>query len=74
MTRRISAVAVCCASASARRFSSSRRLETSFFSDFRAAASSGSTFDLAGFVRFASRIGLSLAVAGITTAQRSTTG
>jgi len=51
MTRRISLVAVCCSSASARRFSSWRREEASFASDLRRTA-------FAGFAP--RRIGLSL--------------
>src|SRR6266446_7951555 len=72
MTRRISAVAVCCSrasasrfcasarrfSASARRFSRSRRPEASFFGNLRATGDLASTLAFAGFAP--RRIGPSL--------------
>src|SRR5712691_9941432 len=62
MTRRISLVAVCCSRTSVRRFSRSRTLEPSFFSDLRAAGGLPLTL---GFVGFAPRrIGVSLLLTG----------
>jgi len=57
MTLRISAVAVCCSRASARRFSRSRALEPSRFSDVRVPGRLAPTL---GFLGFARRIGPSL--------------
>src|SRR5215813_10119787 len=62
MTRRISAVAVCCSRASAKRVSRSRTLEPSFFLDFAVTGSLASTL---GFLDFAPRrIGPSLLLLG----------
>src|SRR5213593_2064642 len=74
MTLKMSAVAVCCSSASASRsrasasrFSSSRILDSSSFRDLRASGSLASTFAFAGLAR--RRIGLSLPLTGATTVQ-----
>ena len=72
ITRRISLVAVCCSSASARRLSRSRTLEPSFLSDLRAAAGLPLALDFVGFAP--RRIVISLFSRAITTASRATTG
>jgi hypothetical protein len=71
MTRRISAVAVCCSRDSARRFSRSRTLASLFFVDLRPTGSLGSTLALAGFEP--RRIGLSLPLKAPRAAYQSRT-